>query len=183
MSALEPGRHDVPAGGRGSEPAPSACAERGSAAPATVRPATAADIQRVSEIEQDAFTDPWSRSAFERFVVEKDERVLFDVACLADGRVVGYLVAWFIMDEGEIANLAVARGERARGIGTLLLMQAITEARAREVGTIYLEVRDSNSAARALYASHGFEEIGRRRRYYRRPVEDALVLRLVLPGP
>jgi ribosomal-protein-alanine N-acetyltransferase len=95
----------------------------------------------------------------------------------------GYLVAWFIMDEGEIANLAVAPEARSHGVGTLLLGTAIAMARRREVGTIYLEVRDSNAAARALYASHGFQEIGRRRRYYRRPVEDALVLRLVLPGP
>lgn len=183
MSALEPGRHDLPGGGRGSEPVPPARAASGSVTPATVRPATAGDIQRVSEIEQDSFTDPWSRSAFERFVVEQDERVLFEVACLADGRVAGYVVAWFIMGEGEIANLAVAPAARSRGIGTLLLERAISEARRREVGTIYLEVRDSNTAARALYASHGFVEIGRRRRYYRRPVEDALVLRLVLPGP
>src|SRR5690606_35889232 len=100
MSALEPGRHDLPGGGRGSEPVPPARAASGSVTPATVRPATAGDIQRVSEIEQDSFTDPWSRSAFERFVVEQDERVLFEVACLADGRVAGYVVAWFIMGEG-----------------------------------------------------------------------------------
>lgn len=182
MSAVEGGRPEVPGRGKGSEPAPARAAEE-SPAPALVRNATLADVQLVSEIEKDAFADPWSRSAFERFILEKDERVLFDVACLADGSVVGYVVAWFIMDEGEIANLAVAPGARSQGIGTLLLVTAITEARARDVGTIYLEVRDSNVAARALYASHGFVEIGRRRRYYRRPVEDALVLRLVLPGP
>jgi ribosomal-protein-alanine N-acetyltransferase len=151
--------------------------------PAVVRGATAADVSRVSEIEQEAFSDPWSRSAFERLVVENDPRVLFDVASLPNGQVVGYVVAWFILDEGEIANLAVSLDARARGIGKALLTAAIAAARSREVGTIYLEVRDSNAAARALYASHGFEEIGRRRRYYRRPVEDALVLRLVLPGP
>jgi ribosomal-protein-alanine N-acetyltransferase len=149
----------------------------------TVRAASLADVDRVSEIEKDAFSDPWSRASFERLVAENDPRVLFDVACFEDGTVVGYLVAWFIMDEGEIANLAVAHGARSRGVGTLLLDTAITAARRREVGTIYLEVRDSNAAARALYASHGFQELGRRRRYYRRPVEDALVLRLVLPGP
>lgn len=149
---------------------------------ASVRPAAVADIERVSEIERTAFTDPWSRSAFERLVVEKDERVHFVVACTTDGTVVGYVVAWFVMDEGEIANLAVASEWRKRGIGALLLAAAIAAARSREVTTLYLEVRDSNSAARALYASHGFMEVGRRRRYYRRPVEDALVLRLVLPG-
>jgi ribosomal-protein-alanine N-acetyltransferase len=148
-----------------------------------VRHATVADVERVSSIEVEAFSDPWSRSAFERLIAEKDPRVLFEVACLDDGTVMGYLVAWFIMDEGEIANLAVAPEARSHGVGTLLLGTAFALARRRVVGTIYLEVRDSNAAARALYASHGFQEIGRRRRYYRRPVEDALVLRLVLPGP
>jgi ribosomal-protein-alanine N-acetyltransferase len=183
MNTPEPGQRAA-GGGRGSESSTAARVGmvQESAGLATVRMATVADVSRVSEIEQEAFTDPWSRSAFERLVVEKDPRVLFEVASLPDGKVVGYLIAWFIMDEGEIANLAVAPEWRTRGIGKLLLVTAITAARSREVGTIYLEVRDSNSAARALYASHGFEEIGRRRRYYRRPVEDALVLRLVLPG-
>lgn len=152
------------------------------AASLTVRLAAVADVDRVSEIEQASFTDPWSRMAFERLVVEHDERVHFAVACVADGTVMGYVVAWFVMDEGEIANLAVAPEARGRGVGATLLRGAITAARARGVTTLYLEVRSSNTAARALYASHGFMEVGRRRRYYRRPVEDALVLRLVLPG-
>jgi ribosomal-protein-alanine N-acetyltransferase len=182
MNTPEPGQR-APGGAPGSGYPARSRAGKGSAEPTTVRAATMADVGRVSEIEQEAFTDPWSRSAFERLVMDRDPRVLFDVACLPDGKVAGYVVAWFIMDEGEIANLAVAPASRSRGIGTLLLVTAITTARSREVGTIYLEVRDSNVAARALYASHGFQEIGRRRRYYRRPVEDALVLRLVLPGP
>jgi ribosomal-protein-alanine N-acetyltransferase len=151
-------------------------------APVTVRPADASDVNRVSEIEKTSFTDPWSWSAFERLVVERDDRVNFAVACTANGIVAGYVVAWFVMDEGEIANLAVAAEERGKGIGAALLRAAIAAARAREVTTLYLEVRSSNTAARALYASHGFMEVGRRRGYYRRPVEDALVLRLVLPG-
>lgn len=182
MIAPEPGRR-VPDRAEGGEPPSSPGVTRGSAEQATVRAATPADVERVSEIEKEAFSDPWSRSAFERLVADSDPRVFFDVACLPGGQVVGYVVGWFVMDEGEIANLAVAAGSRARGVGSMLLATAIAAARSREVGTIYLEVRDSNAAARALYASHGFQEIGRRRRYYRRPVEDALVLRLVLPGP
>jgi len=186
MIAPEPGQR-VPGRGQTIGPAAQARAGEGGAAPAVVpavvRPAALADLDRISAIEQETFSDPWSRSAFERLISEKDPRVLFEVACLADGTVAGYVVAWFIIDEGEIANLAVAPEARSRGIGTRLLTDVITAARRREVGTLYLEVRDSNAAARALYASHGFQEIGRRRRYYRRPVEDALVLRLVLPGP
>jgi ribosomal-protein-alanine N-acetyltransferase len=169
-----------PADSSGERRADAARAER--VAPVTVRLATAADVDRVSEIENASFTDPWSWAAFQRLVAERDTRVHFAVACTADGTVAGYVVAWFVMDEGEIANLAVAPEARAKGIGATLLRAAIMAARVRQVTTLYLEVRDSNTAARALYASHGFMEVGRRRRYYRRPVEDALVLRLVLPG-
>ena len=180
MNAWEPGGSETSGMAAGSGDEPAASPGRSEPIQFSVRAAVAADVERVSEIERAAFTDPWSRSSFERFVAEPDARVLFDVACRPDGTVVGYLVAWFIMDEGEIANLAVAPEARSRGVGSTLLGTAIGEARTRAVATIYLEVRESNVAGRALYASRGFTEIGRRRRYYRRPIEDALVLRLVL---
>jgi [ribosomal protein S18]-alanine N-acetyltransferase len=146
----------------------------------TVRPATTADVDRIIEIERASFSDPWSRRAFQALV--GDRRVLFAVACLPDGVVAGYVVAWFIAEEGEIANLAVAPEARGRHLGSLLLDSVIRTARTRGVSSIYLEVRDSNEQARALYGSRGFVQIGRRSHYYRRPTEDALVLRLVLPA-
>jgi ribosomal-protein-alanine N-acetyltransferase len=80
-------------------------------------------------------------------------------------------------DEGEIADLAVAPWARRRGVGGLLLDLAAADARDVGVRTLYLEVRESNAAAIALYESRGFGTIGRRRQYYRHPMEDALVLR------
>lgn len=151
------------------------------ASPPVIRPAAAGDLDRIHEIELASFSDPWARQAFARLI--GDRRVQFTVACLPDGRVIGYLVAWFVMDEGEIANLAVAPEARGRHVGGALLDDTVRRARARGTSAVYLEVRDSNDRARALYASRGFTEVGRRRRYYRRPVEDALVLRLVLPEP
>ena len=94
--------------------------------------------------------------------------------------IAGYVVAWFVLDEGEVANLAVAAGARRQGIGSALLDAAIRESTERGVTTLYLEVRESNQPARRLYASHGFEEVSRRKRYYRAPVEDALILRRTL---
>ena len=82
-----------------------------------------------------------------------------------------------VVDEAEIANLAVEPAARRSGAGRLLLDSALGEAAARGVRTVYLEVRESNEAARSLYASRGFDEIGRRRAYYAHPREDALVLR------
>jgi ribosomal-protein-alanine N-acetyltransferase len=146
-----------------------------------LRPARDADIDAVVAIEHASFGDPWNRSAFVDLI--DDPRVAFLIADVG-GAVRGYVVAWFVLDEGEIGNLAVAREARRRGIGALLLDGAIAAVRASDVDTLYLEVRDSNAAARALYASRGFVEVGRRREYYRKPKEDALVLRLDLaPEP
>src|SRR5207253_2646093 len=89
----------------------------------------------------------------------------------------GYVVAWFAADEGEIANLAVDPPARGRGLGAALLDAALAEASGRGVTAVYLEVRESNATARRLYASRGFVEVGRRRGYYRKPPEDAIVLR------
>jgi ribosomal-protein-alanine N-acetyltransferase len=142
-----------------------------------IRRATGGDLDRIVAIERQSFSDPWSRSSFASLV--DDPRVLFAVASSAEtGAVIGYAVTWIVVDEAEIANLAVTPSERGAGVGAALLDTAIAAAAARGVRAIFLEVRDSNAAARALYASRGFTQVGRRRRYYRRPVEDALVLRL-----
>ncbi len=143
-----------------------------------IRLATASDIDRVVQLETEAFSDAWTRSSFEQLL--SDTRSLFAVACGDDGLVHGYVVAWYVADEGEIANLAVASASRPRGIGAMLLDPALDGARTRNVASVYLEVRDSNESARSLYASRGFVQVMRRRRYYRAPTEDALVLKLDL---
>lgn len=139
------------------------------------RPATAADLDEITAIEQASFSDPWSRRSFAGLL--DDPAVLFLVArAPADAPLLGYVVAWFAADESEIANIAVAPAARGRGTGARLLDAALAEAARRGAATTYLEVRESNAAARRLYASRNFSELGRRRRYYRHPVEDALVL-------
>ena len=94
------------------------------------------------------------------------------------GAIVGYVVALEAADEGEILNLAVAPAGRRHGLGRALVQRILEALTARGVRQVYLEVRESNAPARALYAAHGFKEVGRRKQYYRRPVEDAIVLRL-----
>lgn len=89
----------------------------------------------------------------------------------------GYVVALDAADEGEILNLAVAPAGRRRGLGRALVEEILEVLAGRGVRSVYLEVRESNAPARALYAAHGFREVGRRSHYYRRPVEDAIVLR------
>lgn len=148
---------------------------------ANVRPPTVGDLARIVEIERASFADPWSRQSFAALLANPN--VYFRVAtsdppgdALPTG-MVGYVVAWFVVDEAEIANLAVEPTGRRRGIGRLLLDTALDEAAVRGIRTVFLEVRESNESARSLYASRGFREIGRRRAYYTHPREDALVLR------
>lgn len=143
----------------------------------TLRRAAATDLDAVVAIERASFTDPpWSRDSFLALV--DSPRAYFTVACesLTD-QVIGYVVAWFVADEAEIANLAVTPDRRGRGVGSRLLDAALTAARLAGARVVHLEVRDSNAAARALYGSRGFGTVGRRRHYYRDPVEDALLLR------
>ncbi|HEY7407438.1 MAG TPA: ribosomal protein S18-alanine N-acetyltransferase [Gemmatimonadaceae bacterium] len=144
----------------------------------TIAPAATADLDAVVALETVAFADPWTRSAFDAALRERHSR--FRVARSPDGALLGYIVAWFVLDEGEIANLAVVPAARRTGVARALLDTIIAEARASRIARVFLEVRESNLAARALYASRGFTPLARRARYYRKPVEDAIVLRLDL---
>ena len=144
-----------------------------------IRAAKRDDVDEVAAIERRAFSDPWSANSFRalfgnplvHFAVAEDS---------ITGQVFGYVVTWFVVDEGEIANLAVSDEARRTGIGARLLDHALEVARERRCQIVFLEVRESNAAARALYASRAFEVAGRRSKYYRKPVEDALVLRRAL---
>lgn len=141
-----------------------------------VRPALTADVAKVAAIEATCFSDPWSEASFRSLIA--GGRVWFMVAVDdASSDVMGYIVVWFVADEAELANIAVAPATRGQRIGAGLLDEALAVARQRGAAHMYLEVRDSNASARGLYRSRGFEEVGRRRSYYRYPVEDAVVLR------
>jgi ribosomal-protein-alanine N-acetyltransferase len=97
-----------------------------------------------------------------------------------DGGVAGFLIGRSIADEFEIQNMAVAADHRRRGVGSKLLGSALEFSRIAGIARVYLEVRASNARAIELYKRHGFTECGRRTRYYRDPVEDAILLSLSL---
>ena len=139
-----------------------------------IRDARLTDIPEIAEIERASFSDPWSASSFRSLIGLPS--TWFAVA-ERDGRVVGYSVLLVAADEAELGNIAIAESERRRGVGQHLLEATIRAARQLGAASIYLEVRDSNDAAKSLYAASGFQEVGRRRGYYRRPLEDAIVLR------
>jgi len=131
-------------------------------------------------MERSCYGDPWPASAFASL---PNNAQVFCAVARDETRareLVGYVIGWYILDEGELANLAVAPDARRRGIGRSLLDAMLDDAGSRAVSRIFLEVRESNAAARQLYAQRDFEYVGRRKRYYRSPVEDALILRRTL---
>lgn len=151
-----------------------------------LRHATLADVEPMLLIEAASFSDPWSRHALTSAV--ESPGIVVTVAELAAGpagrpEVGGYSVIARAADEAELLNLAVAGTARGRGLGAALVERAIADARQWGARAMFLEVRASNAAALGLYERTGFREVGRRRGYYRRPVEDALILRRELvPG-
>lgn len=139
-----------------------------------VRPAVDADLPAILSIERSAFSDPWTADAFRSMLGQA--HVLTTVA-ERGGRLVGYSIAWVVGDEAELANLAVAVEQRGTGIAKRLLDHVLAALEARGGATVYLEVRDSNAAAQALYRTRGFTAAGRRKGYYHKPAEDAVVMR------
>lgn len=140
-------------------------------------------LDEVLAIESESYENPWARNAFEYELGSNP--VSFSRVALtteAPPRVAGYCVAWIVFEHVHIQNLAVHPGHRRRGLGRLLLLQALEEGRTRGATSALLEVRRSNVAAQNLYRQLGFEETGTRRDYYSLPREDALVFRKELRG-
>lgn len=146
----------------------------------SVRAMARRDLPRVVAIERETFTMPWSEGTFADLLERADARCL--VAELEGAGPIGYAVFWWAAGEAELGDLAVWQPHRGAGIGALLLVEVLDDAAARGVRRIFLEVRESNAAARALYRRHGFRVVGRRPDYYRDPREDAIVMLRTLDG-
>ena len=151
----------------------------------SVREATARDLPRILEIERLAFPQPWSLESFKRELILPFSRIMVvdQVPAESGGQVAGFLCRWLIVDECHILNLAVHPELRRGGIGQVLMVEAINEAKAKDIRMMTLEVRRSNVAARSLYRKLNFEERRLRSNYYG-PGEDAIVMELALgPAP
>jgi len=140
---------------------------------------TPSDVPEVARIETTAFSTPWSEETF-RSLLERSGVELW-VAEWED-QLAAYAILWTVLDEGELANIAVRSDLRGRGIGSDLLSRMLEVAEDSGVRSLYLEVRESNALAREMYARRGFHEIGVRKAYYEGPREDARVLKKSLEG-
>jgi len=126
-----------------------------------------------------ATASQWSQAQYER-VLRKETRPGLTLVIEEENIVRGFLVAHEVAGEWEIENIAVAAAARRRGMGTRLLGEFLDRVRSHGGTCVFLEVRESNRSAQALYLSRGFRAVGQRAAYYRNPKEDALVLRLAL---
>jgi len=89
--------------------------------------------------------------------------------------VVGFLVARNMAPEWELENIVVASESRGKGVGTRLIEELLSRAKQTNSKQLFLEVRDSNQAARSFYGKLGFVQTGRRKSYYSNPIEDAVL--------
>ena len=143
-----------------------------------IRDATARDLPRILEIERLCFPSPWTLASFERELTLPFSRIMLALPAESGGvPVAGFLCRWLIADECHVLNIAVHPDSRRHGLGTVLLSEAISEARSTGAGVVTLEVRRSNLAARQLYRKFEFEERRLRRHYYG-PGEDAIIMEL-----
>ena len=143
----------------------------------SVMSATQADVDFCAEIENASFSEPWSVYSFSKAVDDAD--TLFYVAKNENG-VLGYFVAGNICNEINLYTIAVRDDCRGCGIGHALLKTLKQQAVLSDALAVFLEVRESNQAAIALYKNNGFIEIGKRKAFYKKPTEDALLFALYL---
>lgn len=149
-----------------------------------IRPGSPADLGAVMVMEKAAFSDPWSQSALYSELLIDSMRM--PLVAELNGSVCGYLMAWRVVDQLHILNIATDQNYLRQGVGTALLVAAARLAAEGGQVEITLEVRRSNTGARGFYRHHHFAETGVRRGYYQEDGEDAIIMTAaccdLLPG-
>jgi ribosomal-protein-alanine N-acetyltransferase len=131
------------------------------------------DLEEVVRLEKICFSDPWSKEAF---MEELRLKLAIPLVVKLGEKVVGYTCLWHLDAQLEVANFAVSPDHRGKGIGERIMKKILLEAKERGCKSIILSVRESNLPAIKLYTKFGFVEVGRRKKYYRLPTEDALTM-------
>ena len=148
-----------------------------------VRPMCVADLDRVLELAASLPEAPhWPLAAYRSAIdpANTPQRIALAAADLKDETPAGFLVARLLPPEAELETIVVAAHAQRHGLGRLLLAALRENLRAAQVTELILEVRASNRVALGFYGAHGFEETGRRPRYYADPEDDAVLMRVKL---
>lgn len=131
-------------------------------------------LPQIACIERECFSCPWTLEQLGGDI--KDERHEFIAAVNELGEVLGYVGMMYVIDEGYISNVAVKEGYRRRGLGQRLVLELIGRAEKLGLAFVTLEVRAGNTPALELYAKLNFNPVGRRKDYYEKPKEDAILM-------
>jgi len=144
----------------------------------TIRPATSAEIPAIINLQRQTPTSAhWTQDQYEGFFSSKAPRRLVLVAESPRTEFVGFLVARHIPPDWELENIVVAANSHRSGVGQRLLTVLLETAKQCNSEAVFLEVRESNVAARSLYEKVGFRQTGSRKSYYQQPLEDAILYR------
>ena len=138
-----------------------------------IRPMTKDDVDAVYKVEEDCFSDPWSKESIRKELKNNLARYL--VAQL-DDKIIGYIGVWFVVDEGHITNVAVHSDYRGKKIGDKLVKEMVELCKENNIVAMTLEVRVSNTIAQNLYRKYGFKMGGIRKEYYSDNKEDAIIM-------
>jgi ribosomal-protein-alanine N-acetyltransferase len=141
-----------------------------------IRKMTVEDIPAVVALDQMSFTLPWPERSF-RFELTQNSASRCWVAEV-DGRIVGMIVNWLLVDEVHVATIATHPDFRRQGIARKLLSHSLRYMSDEGAISSFLEVRESNAAAREMYRKFGYEDTGRRKAYYKDNNEDAILMTL-----
>jgi len=141
-----------------------------------IRAARLEDADAVISIDQASFSQPWLPATVHSAIEKAAHGDYIALVAEQDGAICGFVVAWTVREEGEIATIAVREVARGQGIGRRLLEAALNECKRRGATDIFLEVRPGNEIARRLYESCGFRVAGVRPKYYR-DGDDAVIMR------
>ncbi|MBE6967740.1 MAG: ribosomal-protein-alanine N-acetyltransferase [Ruminococcaceae bacterium] len=144
----------------------------------TILDAGEAQFAQIAQIENACFSDPWPEEILRAHRTGENHVFL---AAVEGEETLGYISLTYVLDEGYIGNVAVSPTARRRGVGLALVEEMTSRAKALGLAFLTLEVRESNHAARALYARCGYRDVGLRRGYYEKPREDAILMTLDLP--
>nr|WP_079914609.1 MULTISPECIES: ribosomal protein S18-alanine N-acetyltransferase [unclassified Paenibacillus] len=137
------------------------------------------DIPAICEIEQEAFTTPWTAGAFQNELTNNQFARYMVMEC--DGEIAGYGGMWLIMEEAHVTNVAVRKKYRGQKLGERLMRELQKTASFFGAVRMTLEVRPSNQVAINLYEKLGFYSVGLRRGYYTDNREDAMIMWADLP--
>ncbi|WP_164219724.1 ribosomal protein S18-alanine N-acetyltransferase [Virgibacillus sp. YIM 98842] len=140
----------------------------------TIRPMRLHDVEEVLLVEKETFSTPWTKDIFYKEISENDYAHYF--VMLLDGKVIGYVGVWIVVDDAQITNIAILPAYRRKKLGEKLFRYTMQKLIVMGVSRLSLEVRESNIAAQKMYRKFGLVAGGIRKNYYVDNHEDAIVM-------